>query len=97
MTPDELMERCEQFLRDNTGNLYIDGNNDPDEESVALLESLCREMIAVGLESAGYRAETVAFLMGNDRWKERNALNEYAGACHQEAQRLKHGEGPLAG
>ena len=80
MTPDELMERCEQFLRDNTGNLYIDGNNDPDEESVALLESLCREMIAEGLERAAVEVSFHAYAKDHAIW------------CRKEAQRVKEGK-----
>lgn len=54
MTPDELRERCEQFVQQK----FMDNNNPLTPHGHVLeLESLCREMIAAGLERAAVMCE----------------------------------------
>ena len=80
MTNEQIRARCEKFA-DETWTYGI----------VPDLESLYREAMAAGLEMAAHSAETVAFLLGNDRWKERNVLKDHAVGCREEAQRVKEG------
>lgn len=52
MTDEQIRERCKAFVSTHAYDLSIDGNGDPDETSVRYVESLCREMIAEGMERA---------------------------------------------
>lgn len=81
MTPEQIKARCKEF-----GETW-----DFTREQLNDLESLCREMLAAGLEQAAHSAKTFAFLLGNDRWKDRNVLTDHAAACRQEAQQVKEG------
>lgn len=82
MTPDELMARCKQFISVNSAHgriVLTDGFN-------ARLESLCREMIAVGLE----RAELEYHRYKAGRPSTSNTT--YAQWLAAEAQRVKEGK-----
>jgi hypothetical protein len=82
MTPDELRERCEKALdsiitfdlptNEEAGKRLYDGQ-------AKELESLCREMIAEGLERAAVEVSFHAYAKDHAIW------------CRQEAQRVKEG------
>ena len=89
MTPKEIRARCRQFISD----MY--GKEDYPRTEQALVESLCHEMIAVGLERAavrlmGWREEDPPEDVSIDVWKyfgrERERL---ANDLRAEAQKLK--------
>lgn len=85
MTDDQIRERCVDIC----SQLYaVDQKQPPNGAStdwdnlwMAILESLCREMVAEGLE----RAAVEMVNSGNDK------LNGWIEWCRQEAQRVKEG------
>lgn len=86
MTHDELRARCAAWI----GKNDLSSGDDIDTELCAALESLCREMIAVGLESAAVIAGDGGFI--SDTSAEARFGKECAGAIRREAQRVKEGK-----
>ena len=77
MTPDELRERCREFVSVNCDSgKVVSGISER-------LESLCREMIAEGLERAGVR---YAEWINGHEFTETPRFEDW---CLQEAQRVK--------
>lgn len=91
MTAQQIRQRCEQFLIHHP--IQFDGAGISGGVSVDATVALYREAIAQGLELAAHSADTCAFIMGNDRYKERNALNDHADACRDQAKAFKEGRG----
>ena len=78
MTPDELRERVAEFMENN--DLHDDGEHTCGYSHDLLghnLESLCREMIAAGLERAAVEVSFHAYAKDHAIW------------CRQESQRVK--------
>ena len=88
MTPDELKERVAEFMENN--DLHDDGEHTCGYSHDLLghnLESLCREMIAEGLERAAVIAGDGGFI--SDTSAEARFGKECAGAIRREAHRVK--------
>lgn len=96
MTPDELRARCELGL-EQIITFDLPTNEEAGKRLYArqlqALESLCREMIVAGLE----RADEMVFGECSGYAVDDFTLNRIRKYIKAEAQRVKHGEGPLAG
>ncbi len=75
MTPDKLRARCAECGNDIAHEIINTGETTE-------LESLCREMIAVGLERAAVEFESKILGYCRDP-------NDFMDWCQQEAQRVK--------
>lgn len=86
MTDEQIRARCREILADFTRAEHC-------KQELDILESLCREMVAEGLEMSANEALKITFLHGNDRRRERNALDDHSSWCREEAARLKESNG----
>ncbi|MFZ3014858.1 MAG: hypothetical protein WA045_14235 [Nitrospira sp.] len=86
MTPDELRERWCDIVDALEMNYKRNGGTSFDSD-LAIIESLCREMIAEGLERAAVIAGSGGFI--SDASAEARFGKECAGAIRREAQREK--------
>lgn len=88
MTDKQIEERCHRWLDhpDNMVHKSVYGNVYPSQK--ASLESLCREMIAEGLERAAASCDREAECNLDERSYYARSFGDW---CRQEAERVKGG------
>ena len=92
----ELRERCKQVLYrlvDEIGYHEDGGFIEPNEnECLAILKAFAKAEQIKGMEAVSSQMKKVAFLYGNDKWRQRMALTEMAEWIDAEIEKLKEGE-----
>ena len=87
MNSDQIKARCEAFLADPKNEFEQNINKHPYLFQVSALESLCHEMIAVGLERAAQDIEGMLAVAGSSD----DQIWDHIHWCRAEAQRIKGG------